>query len=224
MNRFKIYIFLLIVLSITKSIAQNTVEYGIKAGLSRSNMVSRDNSKAFHLRHSGIVVGGYVKFPLSDRLYFQPELLLTQKGDMEEYKGVILFPSKLIESVLLDVGDILDTKTLTYLSIPLNINVSVSKRIGLTIGGEPSILLHKRTRREFTAEVGEDWEANLVRKYKAFDLGISFGVNVNMGKAHIDVRYIHGLLNNWEMYNETYFNSSIQLSLGYRLFKKASYY
>ena len=59
-------------------IAQNNKDIGLRSGLNYSNYIGEDADKSdFRL---GAALGGYLELPISGRLSFQPELLISLKG------------------------------------------------------------------------------------------------------------------------------------------------
>ncbi len=208
----------------TIGFGQETIEYGVKAGYARSSMLTEEHG-TFDLSKSGFVVGVYSKIPLKGQLYFQPEMLFIQKGDIENIENALFYPSHFkLDSPIYYVGLLTTTTSAYYVSIPLNLFYKVNDSFGITLGGEPSLFLNESTRAEFTG-MGQHFDRDEERGIKRFDLGINLGLQATIGAMHLELRYTRGVLNiNDDAWLSDHINSSLQMTLGYRIIKKKGYY
>lgn len=224
MKQIVLCIFLMFLFISLTSKAQNTSEYGIKAGYTISSFNTKDDMFDGSYR-SGVVLGGYGKIPLGDKISFQPEFLIAQKGYKEKVSGleIVDYFFKLKDTPVVYVVNRETTNRLTYLSLPLLISYSVTKQFGFLLGGEPSVLVHENRTDKYTGMKNFTEHYSDI-EHQSFDMGFVFGVQVNRNKIHLDVRYVYGLMDARDLSDYAYTNSSFQIALGYRMFKKRSYY
>lgn len=230
--------YLIPILFITNvSYAQETTEYGIKLGFANSSMVSKGD-KNFQFSQPGFAIGAYSKIPLKGKFYFQPELLFVRKGDVENSRGIVEVGSGSwcgnggfdindgdlgVNPVYMETDCVFDTKTY-YLSMPLNLSYKINKNFSVLVGGEPSVLIKETSYVEWELH-DEVREEKLESKIDGLDVGLIFGVQAHVNRMHLEFRYIRGLLNTYDNHlNINHMNSSVQISLGYRINKDSSYY
>lgn len=208
----------------TIGVAQETIEYGVKAGYARSSMITEEHG-AFGLSKSGFVVGAYSKIPLKGQLYFQPEMLFIQKGDIENKEKALVSPSLFkLDTPIYYEGLLKTTTSAYYVSIPLNLLYKVNDSFGITLGGEPSLFINESTRAKFTG-IGYHFDRDQERGIKRFDFGLNLGLQATVGAMHLELRYTRGVLNiNDDALASDHINSSLQVTLGYRIIKKKGYY
>lgn len=72
----KILVIVVFVFIASYSYAQD-IKYGVKAGLNLTNIVGDDVEDADI--KAGLYFGGFLNTPISERLFFQPELLFQDK-------------------------------------------------------------------------------------------------------------------------------------------------
>jgi len=204
--------------------AQKTVEYGIKAGYTISTLTTE-----IHFidatPNSGFIVGGYTKIPLGGRMSFQPELLIAQKGYhfFHEKLTLPIHYFEKLDSPFLYIVDRERSHRLTYLSLPLNLMYSTSKGMGFLVGVEPSFLIHELRSDKYTG-MKNVTITNTEKEHEPFDFGLVLGVNIQRDKFNFDIRYVQGLMQAREFWDYSSINSTVQMTLGYRLYKKLSYY
>lgn len=203
--------------------AQETVDYGVKMGYSLSSFKSDDDGIDITYK-SGFVFGGYSKIPLGHGIYFQPELLISQKG-YRDTEGPIAITDIFFkfDTPFVYIVKRERTNRLTYLSVPLNFAFSITKQFGVLVGGEPSVLINEfRTDRYSGMKNYTETFSSL--EHNSFDLGLILGVSFQQNKFNLDLRYVHGVLDTRESSTFSYTNSSLQIALGYRVFKKKLHY
>lgn len=173
----------LIVLAPNASHAQ-TIHAGVKAGLDFSSLPNAGEvlDQVVKIRSTetsskaGAVVGGFVMFPLRDRLAFQPELLFVMKG------------VKLNEG---SSGTL--TGTFRYLEFPLLIRYAVAagNHTGYLLAG-PTFAVKAGTSGQLVGP-SQTLDENIDAAIRAFDGGIAFGGGVDYGRYLFEVRYTQGL-------------------------------
>ncbi len=170
---------------------ENKLRFGIKAGVAFADHQYKNNlSSTNHGFKTGGMVGVFLRMPLSNTLYFQPELVMTGKGTKQETHYVRR------------VDD-------TYVELPLNLlSKSSNSRSTFFIGGgpAPSVL------------IGQNIFYSGYKNSKSFDLGINVlaGFEFPIGFS-INLNYTHGLLNTTAEKENTPMikNQSFGLTIGY---------
>ena len=108
--------------------AQNTVQAGIKTGLSVAVLDGTINTGANY--KSGLHVGGMLRWRPTARVAFQPELTFSQQGANSEVPaGPVTLESKI---------------KLSYLNLPLLLKVYLGKVVNLQVGPQFGLLLSGR--------------------------------------------------------------------------------
>ena len=92
----KIFYLIIIVISIQKSTAQSPV-YGIKGGTNFSTILTDFESPLEYKYKAGFQVGVFANFKITDKLFFQPELLYSLQGTKYDFSPTgIIQPQDLI--------------------------------------------------------------------------------------------------------------------------------
>lgn len=223
-----------------KTQAQNRFEFGVKGGYVMSSVIQKN--KDYRLfGHSGYIIGGFAKIPLSSskKVYFQPELLFSLRGDVLKEKDALIngftyhIPDNPEETVVVVVpasqlpsyiADRKITKNHMVISAPLNLNIHINNDYGLILGAEPSLIVHGKTRVEISGDANYSDNTYTEIGQRDFDLGLNLGFYKTFEKLHIELRYTQGVINVTPLDEQLSLNSTLQLTFGYQLFKKASYY
>lgn len=171
---------------------------GIKAGYAISSIAIESDDYFDNNKH-GFVLGGFMKIPLLKRIDFQPEILLIQKGERV-----------VVDHFILPYNGVF-SRSMIYLSIPLNINYRLSKKVGVLLGTEPSLLLDDNVTVDFPVKSLNAGEIN------SFDLSLNVGVNLSISRFLVDLRLSQGVASLMNKYGGRNYNSSVQLTLGYKL-------
>jgi hypothetical protein len=149
---------------------ENDLRFGIKAGIAMANNLfeNKFNSSDYTYKVGGMG-GVFLRTPLGNTLYFQPELLMVGKGTKQKNQG---FDYRI---------------DLTYLELPLNVLYKSSNtKVGFFIGGGPAPSVF----------IGENLFYFGNQTSKSFDFGINVltGFELPIGFS-INLNYTHGLLN-----------------------------
>ena len=172
----------MIVLAANASHAQ-TIQAGVKAGIDFSSLPNAGEviDQIVKLRSTetsskaGVVLGGFVIFPIMDRLSFQPELAFVMKGVKlnEGSEGTL-------------------TASLRYLEFP------ILARYEATVGGHTAYLVVGPT---FAVKAGtgahldgpNQTDENIDAAIRSFDAGIAFGGGMVYDRYLFEVRYTQGV-------------------------------
>jgi hypothetical protein len=189
---------------------------GIKGGLNLATLGGdADGAK---MRPS-IHLGGYINYPMSDVLSFQPELLFTSVG------------AKFKESESTDdgFGNTIDisyknTTILNYISFPLmfkykagTVNLEAGPQLGFFMGGKAK---QKMTATYMGETMSESESTDIDEGVNALDLGLNLGLSMDFDKLTAGLRYSAGLANVNDEGSDKITNNVLQLSVSYRLFEK----
>lgn len=171
--------------------------YGVKGGVNVSSQYTTANNADYDIRniirYNG---GGYVNYFFNKYFAVQPELLLSGKG--------------------VHWKDFYDDKKdiLTYLDIPLMAKYQPFEFLNIQAGPQLGVMVRAMQKDKETgikAKINED--------YKVFDFSLAVGVEGNLpNRINLTFRYILGLSSATTdlLYIDPWYNSILQLSLGYR--------
>lgn len=170
---------LLMVWGSTASAQESSV--GIKGGLNLST-ISTDKGSDKNLK-PGFHIGVFNKFPLSESIALQPELLFSTKGLKMNYD----------ESLFVDGETRFNTY---YIDLPVYLVFNLSEAFQIQAGPYLSYLLSANVNTD--AEVLGFFDINtdkeLDRKnFNAFDYGVSAGISFNLNPLVIGANYSMGL-------------------------------
>jgi hypothetical protein len=124
----------------------------------------------------GVIGGGFVQFPIRDRLAFQPELLFVQKGvKLDEIGGGSLSAS------------------LNYLEFPMLLRVTfpMEKQNAYVLVG-PSFGIKASTSATLDS-AGQTKDENIDGSVRSADFGLALGLGVERNKYFLEIRYTLGL-------------------------------
>jgi opacity protein-like surface antigen len=213
----------IIVLISLFSLNGNAQTFGLKAGLSLSNMLDKDDDETYskdYKMNPGFHLGATVEVPLNEFLSFESGLLFTTKGTKyeEEIMG----------------ADLKAKVNLSYLDIPLTLKAfhdlggglkmygAVGPYVGVGIGGKVKGTIEYQGETETNEEEikwgGDEDEDDL----KRLDMGLTFGGGVEINLITLGISYDLGLSNisSYQDYGSTSKNRVLKFSVGYRFGKK----
>jgi hypothetical protein len=151
---------------------------GVKGGVNFATLNFDPDPEVDFDSRTGIVVGGFVTFPVGAHFAVQPEVLYSQKGAQSTFLGA-------------DVKIKID-----YVETPILLKYSTSGSGGTSfyVFGGPS--LGFKVAAESTASFsGETEEDDISEDIKSFDVGVVFGAGVQLGRFSVDGRYTLGFTN-----------------------------
>ena len=174
MNMKRLVGLLMLTLVFSSAFAQSS--YGLKGGASLTGMALEYwgiSNAQYRLSYQ---VGFYGVQPVSERVFFRPELIYANKGFRAE-----------APSVTVGNPDEPFTMHLHYLSLPLLAGYSPSERLFVLLGPEISYLFAARSRfGSESSDVSAVWDEKL-------DIGLAAGVGYAINsKLSVDVRYVYG--------------------------------
>src|ERR1035441_1494519 len=181
--------------------------FGLKAGVNRSNVYDATGQNFIANPKMGFAGGVFIGIPIGKYLGIQPEALISQKG----YRAT---------GTLLD-SPYSDTRTTTYLDIPLQLQFKPFEFLTLLGGVQYSYLLHQRDVYTFgTNSVAQDQEFKNDNARKNI-FGAVLGVDITINHFVISAKSCWDLQNNvgnGSSYTPRYKNVWLQATIGFRLY------
>jgi Outer membrane protein beta-barrel domain len=149
----------------------------------------------------GFVFGAFVDIPVSRRVNLQPEFLYSQMG-------AILFDADAYGDLRLRYN---------YYSMPVLIKYKATKYLNVFVGPEADFLIRAR-QKDY-----QDHNTTVTNTIKDFDFAFTVGLEAKATKNIVfGARYIHGSQDvSTKPGQNTFFNQGIQVTVGYKLLKKA---
>ena len=210
-------ILLVIIVIFTLNVNAQNVKFGTKAGLNISSIyngenVNRESRYSFHL-------GGLVEFKISNKIYFQPEILFSSQGAKFNYSGESIDILGGVNSTFFSIES---TTALNYLNFPLIMKYYIFNNLSIECGPQLGFLLSLKTEtthtnnNAFVTETSSDKSSSNI-----IDLGINFGLGYKLENGiFFNSRYNFGLSAiNKELENQIYYtkarNGVLQISVGY---------
>ena len=142
----------LLVIMVSDVMAQK-FQGGIVSGLSTSQ-VSGDLLSGFN--KIGLIAGGYIKLELQQKNYLQFEIIYCEKGSSNP-----------------DLDNNIAEISLSYIDIPLSINIEQKNNISIQLGAFPSVLITSKMN-DFYGNISID------PKFNKYDFSIFAGVNYKL--------------------------------------------
>jgi hypothetical protein len=173
--------------------------FGFKAGVNISTFRTAVDYLSFDQSPKlGQVFGAFVQIPLSSHFILQPEFLYSQMGSMAK-------------STLW--GDV--TFRYNYFSIPLLLKYKIGKVFNISAGFEANNLIRARQKQTYKT-------STITNDIKDFDFAYTAGIATSGKTWTFDLRYIHGSQDvSPAPATTTFFNQAVQVTVGYKLPKKA---
>lgn len=181
---------------------------GLKLGLNLANISAeyngeKENSDMF----TGILVGGYLNYSISDKLVFQPELLYSKLGGKQ---------SEYDPDLQMNVNVVFK---FDYISLPLNLKYKVTDDFSLLAGAQVGLLVGAKTGIDF---FGTSFSVDSKDQFKSLDFGLNVGASYSIKKFTLDARYTLGLSNiadfeETDIQDVSFKNRAISFSVGYRI-------
>lgn len=174
-------------------------QWGIKGG---GGISSISGSKLFEPRFSGHI-GGLYSLQLSNKWYFQPELLFVTTGANLKNDGAVL-KDGYIKMYAFEAP--LNISYRPCIGHKLNLIFDFGLYIRSAIYGSKKYLYYS------------DIDPNMVKgspfdAYNRFDTGFNLGIGIQRSQYFINFTYLRGLSHAAK--NMNYYNQSIRISLGY---------
>jgi hypothetical protein len=189
----------LLILSIIYLIHNSAFSQGLHLGLKAGTDLQKISGKAFEDQFNfGYHLGGFVEIKLSENLALQPEFYYSETslrtGDSLQVLYESANPSKV---------------KLSYLNIPILLNLKLSEQFNLQIGPKYGILSNKEL----------SIRQNTESAFNAGDLSAVAGLQIKLPKIRIYARYQVGLNNINELPDqEKWKNQVIHAGIGLQIF------
>jgi Outer membrane protein beta-barrel domain len=182
---------------------------GIKAGVNFASLTPEEDEDPDTSRLIGLVGGGWFRTASTTRFSFQVEGLFSEKG--------VKFDAVAID---FDTVGTLEIRV-RYIEIPLLARVDLGSRSTTRVfvvgGAAPAFELSGRVSAEFG---GQKDTRDFGNQIKPFDVGLVGGLGVELGRALVEARYTHGLLNISEDDNnpeDFIYHRVFSVTVGFRL-------
>ncbi len=175
-----------------------TFAQGPKIGIKGGASVNKITGKSFNNQFSfGYHIGGFATIKISEKIGIQPEVLINQTNVDTSSKFSDIYAFNKVNGVKLN-----------QLSIPLLLNYSPNKFVSFQVGPQYSILMNKN----------KTFIANGKGAFKTGDFSMLGGLQLNITKIRVYVRYAVGLSNLNDIDNkEKWKSQSVQLGVGFTL-------
>lgn len=194
-------IFLAIMLFSALSLQAQDVKFGMRGGPNFTVFGGEGQGYGTKMR-IGLHVGGFVSFPISESLSFEPGIQFATKGAKTVTDVISLPPLPSVERN-------------SYIDLPLLFNLRTGGKFYFLAGAQPSI----RISSAFVYKDGSEYITINRGKFfgdqwKEFDLAGVIGLGIELGQGlHLQTTYEHGFTNVSEIYDSVY-NRGFKLTLG----------
>ena len=179
------------------------IKFGIRAGINYSNIYDEKGNGFVADDKLGYVGGAFASIPLGRYIGVQPEVLYSQKG-FKASGNVLGFNYNYKE-------------TLSYLDVPVQLQIKPIPQIAILVGPQYSYLLD--TKYEFNGNTSRAQEDAISRdNYKKHILGFVVGADLNVDG------FIFGIKSGWDITqtdkdgsstSSRFKNQVLQATLGY---------
>lgn len=182
---------------------------GFKAGLNVATFTGSDSDGSEP--RAGFNAGIYLTFDLSNKVSFQPELLVNTLGAKTKESGTDEF-----------IGDYkLDgTLKITYISVPAIFIYKLNDNFNFQGGPQFSYLTSAQLEYDLVSDaITQSGSTGADDELKKFDMGLALGVGAATGPVNFSLRYYMGLLTVSDQ-DMSVKNSAFMFSVGYNIPKK----
>ena len=176
--RARVLLLVSLMMSAASAAAAQGTSFGVKGGVAFSTLSFDPSSEISYDLRSGLVVGGFVAFPLGSRLTIQPEGLFVQKGAKADDLGVSA------------------TIKLDYVELPVLVKYRIAggpARSFHLLGG-PSVAFKVSASSSATFG-GTTIETDNDDDIERLDYGVVAGAGMDAGRFTIDGRFTFGVAN-----------------------------
>lgn len=168
-------------------VASKDLKFGVKLGLNFSKLTDFDSGSSSISYRNGLNIGAYLNYKFSNKFAFQPELIYTAQGVIEE--GI----SQGIKLKL--------TYRLDYIAVPLMIKYYASNQFNIEFGPQLAINVKKQLEVKGNGQTLDynldDFfnDNNIDAKTGTFDIALNFGVGYELKNGlNFGSRYSLGLI------------------------------
>jgi hypothetical protein len=198
----KLQYFLILIIACSPFLAHSQgVSFGAKAGMNLSNIYS--NIDFYDWKYiPGFFFGGYVNYPLTNKLYFSPEVMYSQQGY-----------SYVLKSLDTEVKN--RSQYLNFLPLTAKMYFGEAKLINVLVGPQLGWLM--RTNLKVKRD-DDSVKLNVTEDFSSFDLSAVIGLGIDLKSGlNFGSRMNLGLTNfNGAKRNEPYMRNIVfQTHVGY---------
>ena len=191
----------------TYSDPRNRLNFGVKAGVNRSNVYDAKGQDFKADAKMGFAGGAFLGIPIGTYLGVQPEVLISQKGS--QTSGMLF-------------GDAYsDKRTTTYLDVPIQLQLKPIEFVTFLVGIQYSYLLHQKDVYAFGANsVAQNQEFKNDNARKNI-VGAVLGIDIHVSHFVFSTKACWDLQNNvgdGSSYTPRYKNVWLQATVGFRLY------
>jgi hypothetical protein len=158
-------------------VGSNGPSFGIKGGVSFSNIIKTDNSNFETDYVTGFNAGIFIGIPIIDRLSFQPELMFSQKGYKSDRTGIL--------------GNGTFTQVTNWIEVPVLAKIEAANGFNIYLG--PQISFLTRTVNDFDGTFSSSQQTtyeNDANKFKKSIVGGVLGAGFDLtNKVSLNGRY-----------------------------------
>ena len=169
---------------------QAQVKFGIKGGFNLANQVFKSNgisikNSELPTFHAGFIVN----IALKNHFYFQPGLLINNKGSQSDLQFT--------DNSGTMIGTVHSKNTITYLETPLNFGylIDVSDKLKIYAQAGPFVAYPLFTKNKITADAPNLISGNYSEKLTRLDYGVNIGAGIEVSNFLIGVQYGASLAN-----------------------------
>lgn len=150
---------------------------GVKGGLSLSNLYV-DNIDDDEML-TGLNIGLFAKFPLSEKFALQTEAYYTNKGAKLTYDNIVATGTTKFK--------------LDYIEVPLLAVYNITENLNVQAGGYVGYLISGKVTNESESGVFDFVDDLNTDDFNRIDAGLAFGLGYDFNPINIGVRYYYGL-------------------------------
>lgn len=174
--------------------AQASFSLGVKAGPNFSN-ISGDNVDDIYESRTGWHAGIFTNLKVT-KFAIQPELLISSQGAKAD--------------ILINQVSQVTQNKLTYFTVPVMLQFYPIGVLNIQAGPQFGFLMNAK-------QTWEDQSVDIENLYKSSDLGIAFGIGLNLPMGlTATARYTLGIADTWEAATQELKNRLIMISIGYK--------
>ena len=167
------------------SSGSKVVKFGLKAGINSARLTDFENAGYTLTSRIGFNIGGYLNVNLNDKFVFQPELLYTTQG--------------IVQNQVVSGTNIEITYKLDYIAVPLMIKFYPTPKFNIEFGPQLAFIVNKEFQgkgngQTVNFEMDSFFQQNNIRlKTNTLDFALNLGLGYEIAKGlNLNGRYSIG--------------------------------